>query len=141
MSRHFTRELVSQHANVVAAPAPQHEVDRTFELPKGLYVATVGLYLGFLAVMAVGLSTPGLVIPMAIFAFFIVAGFGLPAIWARLEPRRASRQMRWGELARRGVSTATGRVTARDAAVQVLILPVLIFCWGVTAVTIAAIVG
>jgi len=140
MSKHFTRELVAEQAFVVDAPKVVHEVDRSFELPRGLYVATVGLYLGFLAVMAAGLSTPGLIIPMAIFTLFIVAGFGLPAIWTRMAPNHRSRNMSWAKLVSEGIVTHTGRVTARDAAVQMLILPVLIFCWGVAAVTIAALV-
>lgn len=140
MSKHFTRELVAQQAAIVESPKVAHDTDRSFELPKGLYGATVALYLGFLAVMAAGLSTPGLVIPMAIFALFIVAGFGLPVLWTKLEPGHRTRNMSWGQLVRSGIATHTGRVTARDAAVQVLILPVLIFCWGVASVTIAAIV-
>ena len=84
MSKHFTRELVAEQAIILDSPQVTHEVDRSFELPKGLYVATVGLYLGFLAVMAAGLSSPGLIIPMVIFTLFIVAGFGLPAVWTRM---------------------------------------------------------
>lgn len=140
MSKHLTRELVAEHAVIVEAPRPAHEVDRSFELPKGLYVATVGLYLGFLAVMAFGLSTPGLIIPMVIFTLFIVAGFGLPMIWATMEPGHRSKPMSWSRLVSQGVSTYTGRVKAGDAAAQVLILPVLIFCWGVATVTIVALV-
>ena len=140
MVKHLTRELVAEHAVIVEAPRTAHEVDRTFELPKGLYVATVGLYLGFLAVMAAGLSTPGLIIPMAIFTLFVVAGFGLPAVWTKIGPEHAGKNMSWARLVSRGIATHTGRVTARDAAVQVLILPVLIFCWGVATVTIAALV-
>ncbi|EDL49012.1 hypothetical protein [Erythrobacter sp. SD-21] len=140
MSKHLTRELVAEQAAIVAAPKPRHEVDRTFELPKGLYAATVALYLGFLAVMATGLSSPGLIIPMAIFTLFVVAGFGVPAIWARLEPAPRSRPMSFARLRRDGIVTLTGRLTARDASVQMLILPVIIFCWGVTTVTIAALV-
>ena len=140
MVKHFTRELVAERAIIVETPKVSHEVDRSFELPKGLYVATVALYLGFLAVMAAGLSSPGLIIPMAIFAFFILAGFGLPAIWTRMQPPHRSRNMSWSGLVSQGIATHTGRVSARDAAVQVLILPVLIFCWGLVAVTIAAFV-
>ena len=140
MSKHLTRELVAKQATIVVAPRKSHETDRTFELPKALYGATVALYLGFLAVMAAGLSTPGLIIPMAIFAFFIVAGFSLPAIWTRLAPATRSKQMSMGKLQRYGVSTYTGRVSARDAAVQMLLLPAIVFCWGVAAVTVAAIV-
>ncbi len=140
MSKHFTRELVAEQAIILDSPQVTHEVDRSFELPKGLYVATVGLYLGFLAVMAAGLSSPGLIIPMVIFTLFIVAGFGLPAVWTRMAPEHRGRNMSWAKLVRDGIATHTGRVTARDGAVQVLILPVLIFCWGVTTVTIAALV-
>ena len=39
-----------------------------------------------------------------------------------------------------GQDEAALELTRRDAAVQVLILPVLIFCWGVTTVTITALV-
>lgn len=140
MVKHYTREMVAEHAAIVASPAVPHQVDRAFGLPTGLYVATVSLYLGFLAVMAAGLSTPGLLIPMAIFALFILAGFGLPTLWMRMNPDHRDRNMRWSRLVSRGIAVQTGRVSARDAAVQVLILPVLIFCWGLAVVTIAALV-
>lgn len=140
MSKHLTRELVAEQARIVTAPQKRHEVDRTFGLPKGLYAATVGLYLGFLAVMAVGFSAPGLVIPMAIFTVFVIAGFGVPAIWTKLAPQTASKQMSFAKLRRDGIATLTGRLPARDASVQMLILPVIIFCWGITTVTIAALV-
>ena len=122
------------------APKTMPETDRSFELPTGLYIATVGLYLGFLAVMAAGLSTPGLIIPMVIFTLFIVAGFGLPALWTRIGPEHRGRNMSWAKLVSQGIVTHTGRVKAGDAAVQMLILPALIFCWGIATVTIAAFV-
>ena len=140
MSKHFTRELVAEQAAIVAAPKTMPETDRSFELPKGLYIATVGLYLGFLAVMAAGLSTPGLIIPMVIFTLFIVAGFGLPALWTRIGPEHRGRNMSWAKLVSQGIVTHTGRVKAGDAAVQMLILPALIFCWGIATVTITAFV-
>lgn len=140
MSKLLTRELIAEQAAIVEAPRKRHEVDRTFELPKGLYAATVALYLGFLAIMATGMSSPGLIIPMAIFTVFIVAGFGIPAIWTRLAPKTASKQMSFAQLRRDGISTLTGRLPAKDAAVQMLILPAIIFCWGIATITIAALV-
>ncbi|NNC53484.1 MAG: hypothetical protein HKO08_10655 [Erythrobacter sp.] len=140
MSKHLTRDLVAEQAVIVKAPAKRHEVDRTFELPKGLYGATVALYLGFIAVMATGLPTPGLVIPMAIFAVFVVAAFGVPTIWTKLAPETASKAMPFAKLRSQGIQTLTGRLAAKDAAVQMLILPVIIFCWGVASITIAALV-
>ena len=140
MSKHLTRELVAEQAIIVAAPKPLHEVDRTFQLPKGLYAATVGLYLGFLVVMAVGFSTPGLIIPMAIFTIIIVAGFGVPAVWTRLSPITDSKQITFSKLQREGISTLTGRLSAKDASVQMLVLPINVFCWGVATVSIATLV-
>lgn len=140
MSEHLFREIVAEQARIVEAPRKRREVDRTFELPKGLYAATVSLYLGFLAVMATGLATPGLIIPMAIFTVFVIAAFGLPAIWTKIAPEPAVKQMSFGALRREGIATLTGRLPARDAAIQMLILPIIIFCWGLVTVTIAALV-
>lgn len=137
MSKNLPRDLVSQQAIVRDSAVTPTIVDRSFELPRGFYFATVGLYLGFLAVMAVGVPSAGLVLPMVIFAFSIIAGFALPLMWSRLAPEATQkRQMSWGALKQRGISTLTGRVAASDAAVQVLVLPVLVFCWGVAAVTV-----
>lgn len=137
MSRLLTREQVAEQARIVEAPRAPTRVDRTFELPKVLYGVTVALYAGFLAILAAGLSTPGLIIPMAICAIIITGGFGVPAIWAAMKPDSGQANMPWQRFAREGISTLTGRLPARDAAVQVLILPTLIFVWGIVVVTIA----
>ena len=86
MSKLISTELLDDKARIVDAPSPAVEVDRTFELPRRLYGATVALYLGFLGIMAAGLSSEGLIIPMAIFVLFVIAGFGVPALWTRLNP-------------------------------------------------------
>jgi hypothetical protein len=161
MSKHFTRDEFAEKAEIrflpegerkIAAAKPEQteeqdaqstvtNVDRNFEMPKALYGVTVGLYLAFLAIMAIGLASPGLIIPMAIFAFFIIAGFGLPALWTRIEPTdEAKPQLTLGGLAQNGIMTATGHMSGRDATVQMIILPVVIVMWGLVTVTIAAIV-
>ena len=140
MSKHLVRELVADQAIIHEKFRKPVEVDRSFEMPKALYAATVALYLGFIAVMGIGLKSPGLAIPMAIFVIFIVAGFGVPAIWARLEPDPGKRQMSVNALMHRGIATHTGHLAGRDAIVQMLILPVLILLWGLATVTIAAMV-
>lgn len=144
MSQLLTRSLVAEQGRIVAAPEIRERaptaVDRSFELPKALYGVTVGCYLAFLAVMATGLSSPGLVIPMAIFTIFIVAGFGLPALWMRMGPDHPSRQLSWSRFRHEGIATHTGRLAGGEAAVQVLILPVLILLWGCVVVMIAALV-
>lgn len=140
MSRHLTRKLVAEAAEVRSELLHPVTVDRTFELPRALYYATAGLYLGFVGIMAVGFSSPGLLIPMVIFALFIVAGFGLPAAWTRMRPDNPVKPLAWDRFRQRGISTLTGRLTAGEAAVQMLVLPVLIVMWALVCVTIAALV-
>ena len=143
MSKHAHEQIVIGKARIVDAPAAplrsQVEHDRNFELPTVLYAATVGLYLTFIAVMFAGFASPGLIVPMAIFAVFIVAGFGVPAVWTRLKDNRSA-PMSMGRFRQAGIMTHTGRLAPRDAAIQMLILPVLIVLWGCATVTIAALV-
>lgn len=148
MSKLVQDRLDRGEARIVAAPGEgmvdarrcQVDSDRNFELPTALYAATVGLYLAFIGVMFAGLGNPMLAIPMVIFAVFIVAGFGVPAIWVRLRDN-VSKPLDNGQFGRSGIMTCTGRLTARDASIQMLILPVLIVLWGIAAITIAAMVS
>ncbi len=143
MAEYLTREQIAAtadtHAKLPVARAA-HEVDRTFELPTGLYAATVGLFLAYIGLMTVGFAHPEMILPTIIFAVFVFAGFGVPALWTRLAPRTKGKTMTWARFRQEGIMTAYSRTTARDATVQVLILPVLIFLWGVIVVTIAALV-
>lgn len=141
MAEQITREKLAEQADIrIEAPRVAAPTDRTFELPKGLYVATVALFMGFISTLALGFSDPAMVIPFVIFALVIVAGFGIPAIWTHLAPETRSRPKSWSRFRQEGIMTAYGRTSARDATVQVLILPTLIFAWGLVTVTIAALV-
>lgn len=148
MSKQVHDIIARGEARVVEAPkeAPRHqiEVDRNFELPNGLYVATAGLYLAFFATMAAAFGNPVLVIPMVIFTLFIVVAFGLPTVWVRMKNNaleaNQSASMTAGKFQNEGITTNTGRCAPRDAAVQVLILPVLIVFWGLAAAIVAALV-
>lgn len=143
---HIVHDLIARgDARVVDHPPRalvrhQVEVDRNFGLPSALYGATVAGYLGFLLVIGSALASPGLAIPMAIFVVFIIAGFGVPALWTRLAGNTSAPQT-LGEFGAHGIMTHTGRLAARDAAIQVLILPVLLVCWGLAVAVIAAIVA
>lgn len=139
MSKHVNAAQLDKIAHVTSAPTLTH-VDRTFELPRGLYIATVGLYLAFLAVMAVAFLNPELAIPMVIFAFFIVMGFGLAGKWASMQPDNDSDPLSWNQFRNRGIATLSGRLTAGQASVQVLMLPILILFWGMAVAIIAAVV-
>lgn len=143
MVEKLTREAIAEHAIVhdtLAGVGHNQPVDRTFELPAVLYKAVVGLFLGFVAIMAAGFGNPALILPLVLFAFVIVAGFALPAIWTGLAPHSGSHAKSWSRFQREGIMTGSGHASACDATVQVVMLPVLIFLWGIVALVIAALV-
>lgn len=141
----IVHDLVARgEARVVEQPAAPpvrqwHQVDRTFGLPPALYAATVGCYLGFLVIAGTAFAHAEMAIPMAIFVLFIIAGFGVPALWTRLKGNGSAPQT-LGAFARDGVMTHTGRLAPRDATIQMLILPVLLVVWGLAVAVIAALV-
>lgn len=140
MAHKLDRAEVAQRATIhpeTAVRAPT-ETDRSFELPTALYVITAGSYLGFLGVMASAFGNPGLALPMTIFVIFIAMFFGVSAMWVRMKPDNPKQALGWDRFMRDGIMTATGRLGAKEAATQVLILPLLIFAWGVAGVIIAA---
>jgi hypothetical protein len=137
MTEFATKEAVARVADVVDAPHVRSEIDRTFGLPTGLYVGTVLGYLGFLGVMSLAFMNAELALPMIAFALSIVAGFGVPTMWARMNPAKRQGAMSYGTFRHRGIETATGLLSGGAATVQVLILPVLIFLWGIAAAVIA----
>lgn len=141
MAQKLNRQQVAEKA-IIHAEAPvlraPHEVDRNFGLPTALYVVTACGYLGFLGVMAAAVGNPGLAIPMTIFVTFIVMAFGVCAQWVRMNPENPTRALGWDRFRHDGIMTATGRLSASQATVQVLILPVLILVWGIIGATIIA---
>lgn len=140
MSKQVHDIIESGAARIVEAPVEgRNEVDRSFGLPAAIYGAMVGCYLGFLAIAAVTFGNPALAIPLVIFAVAIIAGFGVPTLWTRLKDNPGAPPT-MGEFARDGVMTHTGRLSASEAAIQILTLPVLVVVWGVVAFIIAALV-
>lgn len=114
------------------------EVDRTFELPGVLFGLTFACYFGFLAVMAVGLATPRLAIPLGICAFLLIMAFGVPQRWAKMKPHSSARSLTWSRFMQSGIRTGSGPLTGPEAMAQVLLLPGLILFWGIYAVAVFA---
>ena len=142
MTRKLDRTQIAQVARIVAhetatAPTVAHPA-RTFEMPPRLYALTAAAYLSFVAVLATAFATRELILPIAVIAILIVAGFGVPAMWARMQPDTAGRALGWSQFRQHGIVTHTGRMTASDATIQVLVLPTLILLWAVAVATIAA---
>lgn len=137
MSERLTQQQLQSLAMVTEAPnIATTQVDRSFGLPAVIFRATAGLYLAFVGVMAVTFFDADLALPMAIIAGFLLLGFGLVGLWATLQPDNAAPT--WGRFAARGFETLSGRLTMREAAVQILMLPVLILSWALVIAIIVA---
>ena len=125
---------------IVLPPTPRSCEDHSFEIPSGLYLASAVLLFGFVGVTSIGFASAGLIVPIAIIVFFLAMFFAVPAVFVRTAPQESRRALSWSELMDSGIDTASGRTSGREAGVLVLILPLLIFCWGVAVVAIAALV-
>lgn len=135
MSQRLSKDQLQDLAVVTQAPA-RTRVDRNFGLPTELYAATVALYLCFIGSMAAVFLNPELVIPMIVFAGFVVMAFGLAGCWAAMKPDNDTAPLTWGQFVGRGIDTLSGRSIASEAARQVLTLPVLILGWGLAVVIV-----
>lgn len=130
----------------VDAPAPiaaiandnQVRVVRSFDLPTGLFGATVALYFTYLGVMAATFSDKGMIVPMAIFAVTIAMAFAVPALWVKMKPDHAARPLTWSRFLQYGIATHTGHLSGAGATVQMLMLPVLILAWSLIVAAIVA---
>ncbi len=145
MSKYLTREVMADHANVAALPSVPTaslpaQVDRSFEMPNGLYVTAAACYLAFLVILVAAFASPGLAIPMGVLVVLLTGFFGVPAAWTRMAPGSTTRPMAWSQFSSRGISTLTGHLSASEATVQTLILPVLVVLWALAVVTISALI-
>lgn len=140
MSIHYAPESFAKIAIRHDMPVQRANSDRGFELPSVLYVVTVACYFAFLAVMMASFRDPQVGLVMAICLIYITMAFGVPALWSHMAPAHPANRLTWKTFARAGIQTYTGKIGARDAAIQVLILPVLILCWGLGIALIVAII-
>jgi hypothetical protein len=131
--------LLAADAKLVPPPLQRACDDHSFELPAGIYVAMAALLFGFLAILAIGLANPNLVVPMGINFVFLTAFFTVPAIFVRAA-RDSKGSLDWSRFMARGIETATGHSSGGQATVLILMLPALIFCWSLAIVAINALV-
>ncbi|WP_037498757.1 hypothetical protein [Sphingomonas jaspsi] len=141
MSVRIDPRLLADAREIVIAPdAPRAVTERDFNLPVALHAGFFGLFIAYLGVMWIGFGNPDLAIPMAIFLFFTAAFYVVPALWATMAGPSETRAMPLDKLLGSGIDTLTGRTGGGAAVAQVLVLPVLIFLWGVAVAVIAALV-
>jgi hypothetical protein len=141
MSIHIPAKNFAEVMRKGVKPNVRQDVDRSFGLPTALYIATISAYFAFIAVMGIGLAQRELIIPMGICVTYLIMFFGVPAMWARMKPDHDAKPLSWVEYQLHGIETWTGRINAKDATVQVMILPVLILFWGIATVIIATLVS
>ena len=98
------------------------------------------LFFGFMAMMTLGFGNPGLVLPIAIIVLFLAMLFAVPTIWTRMKPENARQAASWSRFQRDGIMTAFGHVGASDAIGQVLVLPAVVFGWGLAILTIVTVI-
>ncbi len=136
MSMQFPAE---QFALTDTQNAPHRgEYGLTFDLHPALFALTFGGYMVYIAIMAAAFADKEMVLPVAIFFLFVIAGFGTPALWARVAAPAPGERPAWATFMREGFECLTGHVSAKGAMVQVLIMPVLLLFWGVSVAIIAA---
>ena len=143
MSVHYSQadlRKVAGRAPAPAAPTLPNRAERTFGLHPGLFVATIGSYFAFLAIMAAAFMNPNLIIPFAIFVAYLAMYFGVPGLWARVVGRPVGRFQSWAEFRSEGMDILTGPIGSGGAIAQVLVLPFLIVGFAVAVGLIAALV-
>jgi hypothetical protein len=99
------------------------------------------MFIGFVSVLSFAFRNPNLAVPWGVFVAFIAAFFIVPGLWTRMKPEESrTRALSWTRFAEQGIETATGRTSAVEATVLVLLLPFLILCWAIAVATIVALV-
>jgi hypothetical protein len=142
MSVHYPEPALRERATLVPAIAPRlsNRAERTFGLHPALFVATIGSYFAFLAIMAAAFMNPNLLIPFAIFVAYLVMYFAVPGLWARIAGRPVGRFQSWAEFRSEGMDILTGHISSGGAMAQVLALPFLVVGFAAAVGLIAALV-
>lgn len=140
MTTRIRSEVLIARDEIVAAPAERACTDQSFELPSGLYVAMALFFAGFVAVLGLGFRGGHMAVVYGVIFAFIAAFFAIPAMFPAMAPDR-KKALSWTMFRMRGIQTATGRTSAAEATTLVLLLPFLIFCFGMAVAAIAMIVS
>ncbi len=143
MSVHYSESAlreVASRAPASAAPRLSNRAERTFGLHPALFIATIGSYFAFLAILAAAFMNPNLLIPYAIFVAYLVMYFAVPGLWSKVAGRPVGRFQSWAEFRSEGMDILTGHISSGGAVAQVLALPLLIVGFAAAVALIAALV-
>lgn len=139
MTGRQTHEQLFAQGEIVSPPVRACR-NQSFELPTGIYIAMASMFAGFVVVLGFAFHGGQMVVAYGVIFAFIAMFFAVPSLFPRVGPQDGRRiALSWFDFANRGIGTATGQVCAREATMLVLLLPVLIMCFGIAFATIAAI--
>lgn len=140
MSRGQTHQQLLARNEIVASPAQRACQDQSFELPGGIYIAMVAMFAGFIGVLGLAFRGGHMAVIYGVIFAFIAAFFAVPTIFPSMASEtRRTKPLSWFAFQSRGIATATGKASAREATILVLLLPFLILCFGIAVATIAQI--
>jgi len=138
MTDRLLSELLSTRDEIVEAPAQRACEDQSFELPAGIYAAMASLFAGFIGILAFSFRAQ-MAVSYAVVFVFLTAFFAIPTIFTKMPPLGSGKKaLSWDMFRYKGISADGGHMTAREATILILLLPFLIFCFGVAIATIAA---
>jgi hypothetical protein len=141
MSRRQTRDQLLVGDEIVAAPSQRACEDQTFELPSAIYIAMLTMFVGFIAVLSLEFRGGHMAVVYGVIFVFIAAFFAVPALFpGQTSGENRTKALSLFDFGHRGIATATGRASAREAATLVLLLPFLILCFGIAVATIASLI-
>jgi hypothetical protein len=140
MTTRVKTEILVARDEIVAAPAARACNDQSFELPKGLYITMAALFAGFVGVLSLTFRGGHMAVVYGVIFAFIAVFFAIPALFPAMAPDR-KKALSWAMFRMRGIQIATGRSSAGEVTVLVLLLPFLIFCFGMAVAAIAMIVS
>jgi len=132
-------ETLSAHHEIVPPPSPRACDDQSFELPGHIYVAMAIMFTGFVAVLGLSFHAGRMMVAYGVIFAFIAMFFAIPAVFPKMAASKKA--LSWTAFQYKGIQTATGRSSARDATILVLLLPFLVLCFGIAVRVIASVVG
>jgi len=141
MTGRQTHQQLLAEGEIVRPPVERACSDQSFEFPTGIYIAMATMFTGFVAVLGLAFRGGHMAVVVGVIFAFIAAFFAVPATLATVAAgQTTTKALSWVEFADRGIMTATGRTSAREATTLVLLLPFLILLFGIAVATIASLV-
>jgi len=110
---------------------------RSFELPKGIFVAMAAAYLLFIGAMTAAFgSGEGMPLLLTICGVYLAMYLGVPALFGAVDTGIRQPSLDWQQFRRRGLDTLDGPLTAGAVAAQVLIVPACVAFFGLAVLVI-----